>query len=155
MSSRSEEKLIAHVKETLQGQKGLEGAEIFVSVKDKVVTLKGVVDTAKEQKKAFELAQGVSGVDSVVNELKVMSKTRSDAEKADRKKMAADSSKEKKPQEKKPEAKKPQEKKLQEKKPQAKSSSTTRSGSKSSGKPSSSGQGSMPRSQGLSMKERS
>lgn len=55
----------------LAGDPDVKGGALDVSVKDGVVTIKGIVRTAKAKAKADKLAMKVKGVTKVVNELRV------------------------------------------------------------------------------------
>lgn len=74
MNDNIDNGLISKVKEALQKQaQDIKSADIFVSVLNGEVILKGVVDTPQERDKALEIARKVEGVQSVQSEMKVMS----------------------------------------------------------------------------------
>ena len=73
MKDQNNDALFAKIKESLTKQAdAIKGADIFVSVVDGNVVLKGVVDSQKEREKAIEIARGVDGVQSVKDEFRVM-----------------------------------------------------------------------------------
>ncbi len=59
------------VKQHLASDAVVKGGAIDVEVKDGVVTLKGKVAEARQKEKAEKIAKKVSGVKSVVNEIKI------------------------------------------------------------------------------------
>jgi osmotically-inducible protein OsmY len=59
------------VRQKLAADSLVKGGAIDVEVKDGVVTLKGKVQEAKQRDKADRIAKKVSGVKSVVNEIKI------------------------------------------------------------------------------------
>jgi len=59
------------VRRRLAGDPDVRGGALDVTVKEGVVTLKGVVRSEKAKKKADKLTRKVKGVKSVVNELTV------------------------------------------------------------------------------------
>ena len=72
MKDQNNDALVAKIKESLTKQAdAIKGADIFVSVVDGNVVLKGVVDIKKECQKALEFAGGVDGDMSDKEELQV------------------------------------------------------------------------------------
>jgi len=68
------DEIIKKVKEELQNKaKEIKGADIFVSVENDAVILKGVVDSKKEAEKAVQIAKSVSGVKTVKEEFRILS----------------------------------------------------------------------------------
>jgi osmotically-inducible protein OsmY len=59
------------VRQKLAADSLVKGGAIDVEVKDGVVTLKGKVQEGKQRDKADRIAKKVSGVKSVVNEIKI------------------------------------------------------------------------------------
>lgn len=73
-NNHNDDLLIANIKTALQQYaQDIKSADIFVTVVNKEVILKGVVDTPQERDKALEIARKVDGVQSVQSELKIMS----------------------------------------------------------------------------------
>ena len=65
--------ITAKVKTAVIGEPGLSALKIDVDTKDGVVTLTGTVDSAAMKDRAQQVAQSVSGVRSVVDNLVVKS----------------------------------------------------------------------------------
>ncbi len=61
--------ITAKVKSAMIAEPGLKSMQIDVDTKGAVVTLSGTVDSAAQKEKARAIAQGVSGVQSVVDHL--------------------------------------------------------------------------------------
>jgi osmotically-inducible protein OsmY len=59
------------IRQKLAADQVVKGGAIEVVVKDGAVTLKGTVEEDKQKNKAEKIAKKVSGVKSVVNELKI------------------------------------------------------------------------------------
>ena len=65
--------ITAKVKAAVLAEPGLKTLQIDVDTKDGVVTLSGTVDSSTMKERASQVAQGVSGVRSVVDNLAVKS----------------------------------------------------------------------------------
>lgn len=89
MIDQSNDPLVKKVKEALHKHAvEIKGAEIFVAVSGKKVTLKGVVDSKKEGEMAVQIASRVQGVESVKEEFKIMAKGPSSGDDTGRPKVA-------------------------------------------------------------------
>ena len=66
--------ITSRVKSTYMADETLQSSAINVDTRDHVVTLRGAVPTEAARTKALDLAKGVEGVDSVVDNLKVTGK---------------------------------------------------------------------------------
>jgi len=62
---------IARVKTALAGEPLLKAAEINVEAREGVVQLTGIVDNRAQMERAVELARGVNGVKSVLNDMQL------------------------------------------------------------------------------------
>ena len=69
----SDDAISDNVRQRLASDADVRGAALDVSVKDGVVTIKGLVHTEKGRKKATELTKKVKGVVNVDNQLKLYS----------------------------------------------------------------------------------
>lgn len=67
----SDDQIYDLVRRRLAGDPDVRGGALDITVKEGVVTLKGVVRSEKAKKKADKLTRKVKGVKSVVNELTV------------------------------------------------------------------------------------
>src|ERR1041385_3483452 len=67
----SDDFLIDTIRQKLAADQVVKGGAIEVVVKDGAVTLKGTVEEDKQKNKAEKIAKKVSGVKSVVNEIKI------------------------------------------------------------------------------------
>jgi osmotically-inducible protein OsmY len=67
----SDDQIYDLVRRRLAGDPDVRGGGLDITVKDGVVTLRGVVRSEKAKKKADKLTRKVKGVKSVVNELTV------------------------------------------------------------------------------------
>lgn len=67
----SDDQIYDLVRRRLAGDPDVRGGALDITVKEGIVTLKGVVRSDKAKKKADKLARKVKGVKSVVNELAV------------------------------------------------------------------------------------
>jgi hyperosmotically inducible protein len=67
----SDDFLIDTIRQKLAADQIVKGGAIEVIVKDGAVTLRGTVEEDKQKSKAEKIAKKVSGVKSVVNELKI------------------------------------------------------------------------------------
>jgi osmotically-inducible protein OsmY len=67
----SDDQIYDLVRRRLAGDPDVRGGGLDITVKDGVVTLRGVVRSEKAKKKADKLTRKVQGVKSVVNELTV------------------------------------------------------------------------------------
>jgi osmotically-inducible protein OsmY len=63
--------LVDTIRQKLAADEVVKGGAIEVIVKDGAVTLRGTVDEDSQKNKAEKIAKKVSGVKSVVNELKI------------------------------------------------------------------------------------
>ena len=63
--------LVDTIRQKLAADQVVKGGAIEVIVKDGAVTLRGTVEEDKQKSKAEKIAKKVSGVKSVVNELKI------------------------------------------------------------------------------------
>jgi len=68
---RSDERIREDVNERLTGDYYLDAHDVDVSVSDGVVTLTGRVDSRRDKRRAEDLAESVSGVKDVTNQLRV------------------------------------------------------------------------------------
>lgn len=67
----SDDQIYDLVRRRLAGDPDVRGGALDITVKDGIVTLKGVVRSEKAKKKADKLTRKVKGVKNVVNELSV------------------------------------------------------------------------------------
>jgi hyperosmotically inducible protein len=67
----SDDFLIDTIRQKLAADQVVKGGAIEVVVKDGAVTLRGTVEEDKQKNKAEKIAKKVSGVKSVVNEIKI------------------------------------------------------------------------------------
>jgi hypothetical protein len=68
---RSDERISEDVNDRLTDDPYLDATNIEVSVDDRVVTLTGTVDSREDKRRAEYLAESVSGVTDVINQLRV------------------------------------------------------------------------------------
>lgn len=67
----SDDFLVDTIRQRLAADQIVKGGAIEVIVKDGAVTLRGTVEEDKQKNKAEKIAKKVSGVKSVVNEIKI------------------------------------------------------------------------------------
>jgi hypothetical protein len=72
---RSDERILEDINEQLTRHPGIDATDIEVIVKDGEVTLRGHVDHRQTKRMADDIAEGVSGVKNVRNELRVQPPT--------------------------------------------------------------------------------
>jgi hypothetical protein len=68
---RSDERIREDVNERLTDHPELDASEIEVSVEDGIVTLSGTVDDRRDKRLAEDIAESVSGVQDVTNNIRV------------------------------------------------------------------------------------